>query len=306
MTEDPGQGAFRLAHDPSTDRPILVAPSRRERPLLTVAGRDGADACPFCAGSEASTPAEVDAVRADGTAPNEPGWRVRAFPNLYPACRWHEVVAEGAEHRTQPGALGPELWRDALAVYRRRILHLEAQPDVRCAFWFKNVGRSAGASIAHSHSQILGLPMLPPRLVEELTRFRHHGSGVTAELDRAAREGRMIHASDRFALFSPRDPRLPFETWLAPFDPDDDFDAGAHDAELGEMLAHLFRAFDRAFDGPAFNMWLHRVPGERFHWHFEAQPRTGQLAGLELGADMYINSMPADEAAGRLRASLGD
>lgn len=306
MTDDPRTEAFRLAHDPSTGRPILVAPSRRARPLLTVSGKDGADGCPFCAGSEASTPAEVDAVRAAESPADAPGWRVRAFPNLYPACRWHEVVAEGPEHCTRPGDLEPELWRDALAVYRRRLLHLESQPDVRCAFWFKNVGRAAGASIAHSHSQILGLPMVPPRLVEELTRFRHHGSAVAAELDRAATDGRMIHAGERFAVFSPRDPRLPFETWLAPLDPDHDFDEGADDLELGTALAKLFQAFDRAFDGPAFNVWLHRLPGEGFHWHFEAQPRTGQLAGLELGADMYINSVPAEESAERLRAALAD
>ena len=54
-------------------------------------------------------------------------------------------------------------------------------------------------------------------------------------------------------------------------------------------------------------MWLHRVPqpllhkGEHFHWHFELQPRTGQLAGLELVGDMYINSVPAQAAAQRLR-----
>jgi UDPglucose--hexose-1-phosphate uridylyltransferase len=306
MTDDTHSDAFRLAHDPSTDRPILVAPSRRGRPLLTVSGRDGADGCPFCEGAEASTPAEVDAVRPTGSAPDSPGWRVRAFPNLYPACRWHEVIAEGPEHCTRPGELGAELWQDALAVYRRRMLHLETQPDVRLAFWFKNVGRAAGASIAHSHSQILGLPMMPPRLVEELMRSRHHGSLVAAELDRAAEEGRIIHASERYAVFSPRDPRLPFETWLAPLDPDDDFDDGSRDAEIGEALALMFRAFDRAFDGPALNAWLHRIPGEKFHWHFEAQPRTGQLAGLELGADMYINSMPAEESAERLRTALAD
>jgi UDPglucose--hexose-1-phosphate uridylyltransferase len=306
MTDDQRTEAFRLAHDPSTGRPILVAPSRRSRPLLTVSGKDGAEGCPFCAGAEASTPAEVDAVREAGSPADAPGWRVRAFPNLYPACRWHEVVAEGPEHCTRPGDLGPELWRDALAIYRRRLLHLESQPDVRCAFWFKNVGRAAGASIAHSHSQILGLPMVPPRLVEELTRFRHHGSTVAAELDRAAPDGRMIYATEHFAVFSPRDPRLPFETWLAPLDPNHDFDDGADDLELGTALASLYRAFDNAFDGPAFNVWLHRLPGEKFHWHFEAQPRTGQLAGLELGADMYINSVPAEESAERLRAALVD
>jgi hypothetical protein len=49
---------------------------------------------------------------------------------------------------------------------------------------------------------------------------------------------------------------------------------------------------------PAFNLWLHRVPGRRFHWHIELQPRTGQMAGLELGGDMYINSMPPEVTVG--------
>jgi hypothetical protein len=47
------------------------------------------------------------------------------------------------------------------------------------------------------------------------------------------------------------------------------------------------------------------MPRGRFHWHFELQPRTGQLAGLELGGDMYINSISAAASAENLRNGLG-
>ncbi len=51
-----------------------------------------------------------------------------------------------------------------------------------------------------------------------------------------------------------------------------------------------------------------RIPRGAFHWHFELQPRTGQMAGLELGGDMYINSIPATlaetpDTSGVLRGS---
>lgn len=267
--------------------------------MLTVAGRDGAAECPFCPGAEASTPPECDAVRPDGGA----GWTVRAFPNLYPAARWHEVIAEGPAHLPQPGELPPAIWCDALQLWRRRIAFIESQPDIAFAFLFKNVGRAAGASIAHPHSQIIGMAELPPRIRAELERAVD-GSIVMPELVDAERERRIVTVGTRHVALCPRQSKLPFETWIAPLDPSADFDDARDDQDLAELMARTFRAIDRAFDGPPLNMWLHRVPRARFHWHFELLPRIGYLAGLELGADSYINSIDGVEAAARLRAAV--
>lgn len=285
--------------DPTTGRPILMAPKRRQRPHLT--GRDsGEKTCPMCPGSEAETPTEVDAVRAEGSKPDHAGWTVRAVPNLYPAAPHHEVVVEGAEHEQLPSRLPPELWRDALTIHRRRIAHMEAQDDVRVAYLFKNVGHAAGASIAHNHTQILGLPMLPPRLELELSHSRD-GCPHCDEVRTAEAEGRVVVQGDHHIVLCPRAPKLPYETWLLPLDHGDDFLDHARGDDLARTLHGLFCALDRGLDEPPFNLFLHRVPGEDFHWHFEAQPRTGNLAGLELGGDMYINVIPGDESAARLR-----
>lgn len=293
----------RTVHDPTTGRPILLAPRRQQRPMHT-GPQAHAGACPFCQGEEAQTPPEVGAVRDDGTLADAPGWRARAFPNKYPANHHHEVIAEGRAHCEQPCELSVAEWRASLALCRDRIAALEARPGVACAFLFKNVGALAGASIAHNHSQVLGLHALPPRLQLELQQAQSLAQCPwCATLANAAADGRLVHRSAQHAVIAPEPPKLPHETWLLPTRCDDDFLATDLDS-LAEALHALFTAVAHGLGRPAFNLWLHRVPGERFHWHFELQPRTGQLAGLELGGDMYINALPATTSAAKLRAGL--
>jgi UDPglucose--hexose-1-phosphate uridylyltransferase len=161
-----------LLVDPTTGRPILMAHARQSRPFLTGA-QSGDKPCPFCPGNEHETPPSCDAwplVGEPGPAPaprNEPGWDVRVFPNKYPANGCHEVIAEGATHADQASDLDVATWRRVVRMWQRRIRAIEAMPGIGCAFLFKNVGAAAGASIVHSHSQILGLAEPPPRLLLE-------------------------------------------------------------------------------------------------------------------------------------------
>jgi UDPglucose--hexose-1-phosphate uridylyltransferase len=54
----------------------------------------------------------------------------------------------------------------------------------------------------------------------------------------------------------------------------------------------------RDVEGPVpLNAWLHTGA----HWHVELVPRLTVFAGLELGAEIYVNSLPPGEAAARLR-----
>lgn len=302
MTAPSSQPAPTTLVDPVTGRPVLMAPGRRLRPMQTLDGGDK-DPCPFCPGNEAMTPPEVDAVRATGTPACGPGWVVRAFNNLYPAAPAHEVIAEGAVHATRPAALDPAVWRDALALYRRRIAALEARGAY--AFLFKNVGLRAGASIAHNHTQILGLDEPTPRMAQALRRLVGHADRpLAADVESVEAEGRLVFQNAHYVVHSPRVPKLPFETWLSPRVGDDDFLAPRDDAALAEALHAAFVAFDVAFTQPPFNAYLLRDRHGRIPWHVELQPRTGNLAGLELGGDMYINSVPADESATRLRRAL--
>jgi UDPglucose--hexose-1-phosphate uridylyltransferase len=116
-------------------------------------------------------------------------------------------------------------------------------------------------------------------------------------------EGRMIVQGPAHAVLAPIVPRMPCETWLLPLDCDDDF-LTTDVASLALTLHRLFVAIQQGLGSAPFNLWLHRVPAGNFHWHFEMLPRGSQMAGLELGGDMYINSIPPAQAAARLRNAL--
>jgi UDPglucose--hexose-1-phosphate uridylyltransferase len=289
--------------DPTTGRPILMAPRRQQRPMHTGPQASG-KVCPFCQDQEAETPPEVDAERDAFSRADGPGWVARAFPNKYPANLHHEVIAEGRHHHEQPADLDLGTWRRCLSLWRRRVEALEQRPGIACTFLFKNIGALAGASIEHNHSQVLGLPELPPRLQLELAQARTlPRCPWCATLANAAEQGRLVFTTGTHAVIAPSPPKLPHETWLLPTRCDDDFLHTDLDS-LATALHALFTAVAHGLGRPACNLWLHRVPGERFHWHFELQPRTGQMAGLELGGDMYINALPPEVSAARLRHGL--
>ncbi len=300
-----------LLVDPTTGRPILMAEARQSRPFLTGAAQsDESKPCPFCPGNEQHTPPSLDSwpLHGEPCAPplpsDGPGWDVRVFPNKYPANGCHEVIAEGARHAEQAADLDVATWQRTVRMWQRRIRVIESMPGVGCAFLFKNVGAAAGASIVHSHSQILGLDKPPPRLrLEQEAADCLPRCPWCSTLATAREEGRVVCETESHVALTPDPPKLPNEVWTLPKRCDDDFLTTDADS-LGAALHQLFTAISGALNRPAWNLWLHRMPRGRFHWHFELQPRTGQLAGLELGGDMYINSISAVASAEKLRTGL--
>jgi UDPglucose--hexose-1-phosphate uridylyltransferase len=88
--------------DQLTGLRTILAPARADRPDAFAAPApaphpDAETTCPFCEGHEDRTPPEVWADRPDGGAPDTPGWRVRAVPNLYPV-----LGADAAENARGP------------------------------------------------------------------------------------------------------------------------------------------------------------------------------------------------------------
>ena len=227
------------------------------------------DECPFCAGREDRTPPETLRL-------GEP-WQVRVFPNLYPAFERQEVVVHAPEHLRSLAELDEE--RLALVAEAWR-LRREAEPD-GYLHALVNEGREAGASREHTHSQLVWLGEAPGETQHRVERERWS----------------VVVERDGLVLACPFASRLPFEAVVAPAEPR----AGAFaDPLLPAALALLGDAVRRLrtldADVP-LNAWLH----DSEDWHLELLPRRSALAGLELGAGLYVNAVPPEEAAVRLR-----
>ncbi|HEX3150918.1 MAG TPA: DUF4921 family protein [Gemmataceae bacterium] len=313
--------------DPLTGRHVLIAPDRAERPIRS------AVACPFCEGHESETPAEVLSYRAAGSAPNGPGWRVRVVPNRYAAVRMDlgepgaletgasgtpvsnapgspgvgvaEVFIECSHHETAFRNLSLDKATEVLRAWRDRLRFWRDDSRLAFAQVFKNEGPSAGASVEHCHSQLIGITFVPPQIADEVSRFA--GTCPTCEWFGRERHGpRFVFASDRFAAVCPIVPRFPGETWIVPkshahaFEVTDD----ATLPELTETIRDLLIRIDHAFAGPDFNLIVRSAPfrgGESFHWRIEILPRTTTTAGWEWGTGLLINTMFPEQAAELLR-----
>ena len=249
----------------------MIAPGRAKRPgaeraALEPPAAGELESCPFCAGHEEMTPPQTLVLPENGD------WRVRVVPNLYPALEWQEVVVHSRRHVRSIAELDDdELWLVAEA-WRRRA---DAHPGYVHALI--NEGREAGSSLPHSHSQLVWLPETPPA--------------------RARPRGEPFLASDQFVVTCPWASRLPYETVIAPTEPERDGLASQQLAAGLRLLGEIVRRL-HALEGPVpLNAWLEH---DERDWRLVLLPRLTILAGLELGAGIFVNTLPPEEAAALL------
>ena len=326
-----------LRKDPITGRWVIIATERAKRHSDFVREKveiRGAGFCPFCAGNEAKTPPEILAYRKDGGARNTPGWSLRVVPNKFPALGIegtmnrqgeglydkmngigaHEVIIETPEHQHTMATMPVRGVEDVLWAYRDRILDLKKDRRFKYALIFKNHGDAAGASLEHTHSQLIALPVVPKLVREELTSAKEYYGYkercIFCDIIRQEMEDgvRVIAENESFITIAPYAPRFPFEMCIVPkvhqsaFEESQKHEFGHLAAMLKDMLSRL----DRVLDFPAYNHIIHTSPipdasNDYYHWHLEIMPKLTKMAGFEWGTGFYINPTPPEESARFLR-----
>ncbi|HUL29049.1 MAG TPA: galactose-1-phosphate uridylyltransferase [Thermodesulfobacteriota bacterium] len=321
--------------DPILGTWVIIATERWERPSDWAHEQRGAQGgfCPLCEGNEDKTPPEVFALR-NGTPPNSRGWKLRVVPNKFPALQIegdlekqgqgiydrmngigaHEVIVETSLHQETLATLSVEAVRNVLWAYRERIVDLKRDRRFRYMMVFKNHGSAAGASLEHSHSQIVALPIVPKRVKEEAERtrdyFRQKDRCVFCDMIRQEMKerDRVVCDNQTFVSLAPFASRFPYETWLLPKGHFSSFEQMQMDEyeSAARVLAETLRRMDRDLNRPPYNYILHTTPfqgneEEHYHWHLEIMPKLTKMAGFEWGTGFYINPVRPEEAAERMR-----
>ena len=207
-----------------------------------------------------------------------------------------------------------------LWAFRDRILDLKKDRRFKYILLFKNHGEAAGASLEHSHSQLIALPILPIYVVEELQGAKQYyiykERCVFCDTIRQEIESgiRVVAENEDFLTLAPYAPRFPFETWILPKRHESAFENSSSQMfeNLAKALKLLLMKADRVLDNPPYNLVIHTSPAqdptnEYYHWHIEFMPKLTKTAGFEWGTGFYINPTPPEEAAKFLReASVED
>lgn len=335
--------------NPLTREWVILSNERQARPseFLDQPARRDIAACPFCLGNEHETPTEIARYSASG---DKNAWSVRVVPNKYPAvtpCRElldphpgplpngegactddclfrstpalgeHEVIIESPRHVASLTDLTPAETELLFVAYRDRLAFHSAAGKARYVQAFKNVGHLAGASMEHSHSQLMALEALPAdverdaRIAESYyeQRSRHLlGAVVAGEL---AASSRLIAESASLAAFCPFASKFPYEVCVAPkaaARPFDELQTGEL-GELARIVRDIIGRIERTLGPVAYNYYLRPAPFDmasrgHYDWHIEIFPRLVKVAAFEWSTGVFVNTVSPEAAAKSLRASL--
>ena len=271
-----------------TGDPIVFAPDRAGRP--NAFGGSDAEVCPFCPGRESMTPPEIERV-------GDP-WRIRVFPNKYPAVEGHEVIVESPEHGATFDGIGHA--GEAIETYIRRY---EKHAHGSWVAMFSNEGRRAGASIDHLHTQVMPLPYVPPRAAREAAAFREAAiCPLCRTIARHRDEGLVLEETSDAVRLTPIAPSHAYEQWIVPL---------AHANEMSlttppqrhSIALLLQHAVARTRSvGPAHNVLFMNFPRENTaHFYVSIVPRRSAIAGFELATGTFIDIIDPAAAARVLR-----
>ncbi|MGW2649626.1 galactose-1-phosphate uridylyltransferase [Streptomyces sp. NPDC001393] len=282
-----------------------------------------ADECPLC-------PTQGDRL----SEIPEASYDVVVFENRFPSLAGDsgrcEVVCFTSDHDASFADLTTEQARLVLEAWTDRTSELSHLPSVEQVFCFENRGAEIGVTLGHPHGQIYAYPFTTPRTALMLRSLAAHKEATGGEnlfdsvLQRERGEDRVVLEGEHWVAFVPHAAHWPYEVHLYPKRRVPDLLAldEAARTEFPQVYLELLRRFDRIFgEGepptPYIAAW-HQAPfgaleefdgvsRDDFALHLELftiRRTSGKLkflAGSESGMSVFINDVPPERAAERLR-----
>lgn len=282
-----------------------------------------ADQCPLC-------PTQDDRL---SEIPDS-SYDVVVFENRFPSLAGDsgrcEVVCFTSDHNASFKDLTEEQARLVLEAWTDRTAELSHLPSVEQVFCFENRGAEIGVTLGHPHGQIYAYPFTTPRTALMLRSLATHKEATGGEnlfdsvLENELAGERIVLRTEHWVAFVPYAAHWPYEVHLYPRRRVPDLLALDEDArtEFPQVYLELLKRFDRIFgEGepptPYIAAW-HQAPfgaleefdgvvREDFALHLELftiRRTSGKLkflAGSESGMNVFINDVPPERAAERLR-----
>ncbi|VFQ67451.1 unnamed protein product [Cuscuta campestris] len=324
-----------IRKDGINDRWVIFSPARSRRPsdfkAKSSPNSNDRSECPFCKGHEHECAPEIFRVPADSSA----DWGIRVIQNLYPALNrdlrfqdenrndslvgdvsvsgfgFHDVVIESPLHSVHLSDLLQAQIRDVLLAFKTRIDQIRINGSIKYVQVFKNHGASAGASMSHSHSQIIALPIVPPTVSARLSSMEEYFQQTgSCSLCNVRADDLIISESAYFTSMVPFAANFPFEIWIIPRD----HSAYFHELDsekafdLAGQLKLMLLKMSSQLNNPPFNFMIHTSPFNfdpsclpSCHWYLQIVPQLSGVGGFELGTGCYINPVFPEDATKILR-----
>jgi UDPglucose--hexose-1-phosphate uridylyltransferase len=325
-----------LRKDPVVDRWVIISDDAIRSPSIVdnKKAKDVDNLCPFCPGNEHLCPPEILSNRPYDSSPNDQNWNLRVIPNRSPllvveeeykrmgeglydkitGTGANEVIIETPRHDIRQGQMTVSELENLFWAYHDRIIDLRNDTRMRYVLIYKNSGLHAGATLDHTYSMLMALPIVPRAILDEIegakNHFHYKERCIFCDVIRQEIqiEKRVVYESDNFLAIEPFAPRVPFETWILPkrHAPRFEIIEPMEIQDLSGLFKNVLTRLDAGLNYPDYNYCIHTAPfgydcDQFFHWHIEILPSLIPRTGLEWGSELYLNSTPPEDAARFLR-----
>jgi len=308
-----------LRKDYILDNWVYFVPGRKTRPRelhshkhsLSVPSAKRIDF--FAPGNEHLCPPEIGRI----PDKNGSGWSIRWFENKFPALTpegspdifrendffvhssnfgFHEIIVETPNNEKQLHDFSVEETAQLLRVYSERILALGKKDGIKYVLVFKNFGAKSGASIIHSHSQVIATSLIPPIVAKKVSASNKFIECPYCRIIEAEKHSPRLCFENEFGIaFCPYASVYNYECWIFPkshLERFEDFDFEKTAELLYKVLARL-----KKLDA-SYCFAIHYAPkGSRLHAHIVVMPQIATWGGFERGGGFVINTVLPEDAA---------
>ncbi len=316
-----------LRQDLLTGEWVIFAANRKDRPYdfvkKSIPKQSPDCKCQFCPENEDLTPESVYQDDIDGK------WNIRVFPNMFPALSredysvnrdsfycgkegigLHEVLVDTPEHMGKLQDFSKDHITEILSVLQKRYNKMRQTDGILYVQIFKNNGPEAGASIVHSHWQMIGIGVIPKEQTDMISSCKQYYEEkkrclycdiLKHELEEKIR---VIEENAYFVAFAPYASKFCYEISIAPkmhISHYSELD-GIHLQKLSEILKNMLYRVKKVNTDICYNICFEDSPFAEetepySHWFLRIVPRMGNFAGFEFATRSYINSILPEDAA---------
>lgn len=307
-------GKNELKKDYLTGHWVCFAESRATRPQNFKEAEISEDSkidCPFCPENENLTPSKVF-ESADK--------RVKIVPNKYPALSeisingfgFHDVLIDTPIHEERLWDFSSDEMLVVLESIKKRLLVLKENFKIKYIQVFKNEGSKAGASLYHSHWQIIAMPIIPSRQKSIRKNFlKYKEKNNSCYLCDSMSTEEIVFENKEFLTYMPSAALYTYGVNITAKKHISRFtDFNSEELfSLAETLRVILKAYKKLFGNFSYNICFQDSPvmdSDLHHFFLQIIPRISGIAGFEFSTGCYINSVSPEVGAENLRRALFD
>ncbi len=304
---------------------ILFSSIRNDRPAdfykVNNEWKSDPSKCPFEYGKEALNKT-IKLVGGD-----EHSWKLKVIENKFPivspnfdftasdsfliekpAFGYSEVIFETPIHNLRFSELKKEDYLRWLDIIIEREKYLYSKDRVKYVYIFKNEGPRSGASLSHTHSQIIAFEEVPERIKTEqknINYFLKSKNQCLYEYALNYEQDRVLVENSTFIAFAPFGSTMTAESVIMPKRHINYIGMLSQQEKIDfvDVLSKVIKTNETLFGKLSYNILFHELKSDsNFHFHVEIYPRVITFAAAEFAGfntnqlfpekytDMFVNA----------------